>query len=437
MTFVVRLGGRFSVLRDGEILPPPPTQSCGVMLLGLLSSGDAWLGRDSTARKLYPRSNPQAARTALRQTLRRSRSWLGKDAIEADLGHLRLCGSWSIDLGLADLAKAEGAQIAPGLDHPWVEEVRRHWSPKKGDLAARDRSFVDAVCATARCDVDNARALLLGGSSFLWQLPVSDVAGMLDLTRPIHARVPSYSGYLEVKGLFEMYSCSFDAAVKDLIRAHQVEVKDGQRKNARRIAQSLLFCLLDGGRMEEARQWRLRLLQDYRFDLRSTIAVSAEAWNRADRGEALEIMRQGESFAPFASRHDRLHFLTNFAILAAESRETALSNELADRCRAEGLSELDNRWNQALSYSQAIQCMTAGDTNRAISLLEATWAGSGGWPLHIVYGKESLALAHALKGERNAATRLWSEVHMMRTMAGGALNPRLQELSAQIKALIS
>lgn len=437
MTFVVRVGGRFSVLRDGEHLPPPPTQSCGVMLLGLLSSGEAWLDRDSTARKLYPRSNPQAARTALRQTLRRSRSWLGEEAIESDLGHLRLCGTWSIDLGLNDLAKAEGAQIAPGLDHPWVEEIRRDWSPGKGDLAARDRSFVDAVCATAKCDVDNARALLLGGSSFLWQLPVADVAGMLDLTRPINSRSPSYSGYLEIRGLFEMYSCSFDSAVKDLIRAHQAELKDGQRKNARRIAQSLLFCLLDGGRMEEARQWRLRLLQDYRADLRSTIAIAAEAWNRADRGEALEIMREGDSLAPVASRHDRLHFLTNFSILAAEKKEVALSKELADRCHCEGLSELDTRWNLALSYARAIQCLAEGDTTQAISLLQATWAGSEGWPLHIVYGKESLALAHALKGEKNAATRLWNEVRMTRTMAGGTLNPRLQELSAQIKSLIS
>lgn len=433
-----KLGGRFEVFRNGRKLAPPPNQTVAVLFLGLLLRGPTWTGREELDARLYPESDPLTARNAVRQALFRMRRWLGKQALEVEGGRVRLSlGAFDFDLCLPDGRPAERALLAPGLIHPWLEELRRSLSAEqrapapRPTLRAAAEAFALAVKSASAVDASAGRALLLGGQELHDALTAEQLFDLLHATRPMEWREPLAVEHLELQGRLLYKGLALPAATELFRRAHRLAV---QRKDAdadARTQSMFVFSLLESGLMAAARDAIDPLLKGVKRKDRSRLpgmcAIAEHYWNSNRLGEAMQAMQEGSRIIEGAGRIQQLTFWCNYSLLAAEAGDEGKSMEAAAKAEELHLSELDLWADLILRHADAERLIAARHPQEAASCLHAlvAIASKEGFPLRRLWAQESEAEALALAGQSRQALTLWKSAETVRREAGMRPTPRL------------
>jgi hypothetical protein len=439
MGWHAKLGGQTTVLSDGVEIGPPENKSVAVLLVGLLSRGPNWSSREELAGRLYPESDLGTRRASLRQSLFRMRKWLGAAALEEARDQVRLAaGSWTYDLLLANDERASAHMIAPGLIHPWIEELRAEWAPTPAGAPDDGvASFAAAVQAAARKDPDTGRRLLVGGALLTDSLSVDLFGTLLGLTQPKDRRDPLAFEHLDLRrSLYQRLGCMREAKAAQL-RAYRLASQ--QRHAAHMISAGaiMLFLEVEDGQLGEAAAW-VDYLQNVRnADTKSLLFCNAKAaylWNMNRLDEAVAQMSQAIRRIPSADRATRLHFWTNFSVLCAEAGRADLGLDALAEARSLAIPGLDIASLLTLNLAEATRLMLVKRTDEAVALLEGNRSAAviRGNVFVDWYAAEAMAEALAIEGRVAEAKRLWAGTESLRLSRCTRLTPRLLARRARI-----
>ncbi len=437
------------MLLRGRSLGPPPNRTVAVLLLGLLFRGHAWTGRDELDSCLYPDSDSISARNAVRQSLFRLRRWLVEDALEFECDRVRLRpGAFEIDLRLPDGRAASHALVAPGLCHPWLEEIRCGLSDSGQGVALRGPSaqraahaFLQAVKRTAEFDRDAGRALLLGGQQLHDALGSKQLYNLLRLTSPKERRDPLAVEHLELQGRLLYKELSLGAAIDRYRHAHRLAVLQKNTDAAQRTQAMVVFALIESGQMAAARQLMPSLAKRTTRKARAYLigqnAIAENFWNSNRLGDALRVMQDASGFIDCAEREQALNFWCNYSLLAAEAGDGDRSIEGAARVEALRPTELDLWVGLVLGLAEAARLVAAQRPVEAAALLNALCVRSAeeGFPLRRLCAQEAEAEALALAGQTRQAVALWNGAETVRRESGLRLTPRLLAKKRRILSL--
>jgi len=439
MSWHVKLGGQLSVHSDGVDVGPATNHTVAALLIGLLSRGSDWSGREELAQLLYPDSEPAVRRSSLRQSLFRMRRWVGPSALEEDHDRLRLSdGMWSYDLLLTSGEDAPGPMIAPGVTHPWVEALRLKWSPvvagSPSDAAA---CFAAAVAAAAKLDVDSARSLLVGGGKLADALSLDRFGELVALTQPKDRRDPMAFEHLLLRArLFERCALPHEAKAAGM-QAYRLASQQRHMGNVIVAGAMLLFFEIEDGQMGEAAAWVDYLQKERNADTKSLLFCNAKAaylWNMHRLDEAVAQMGQAIRRIPSADRATRLHFWTNYSVLCAEAANIELGEEALAQARALANPNIDVPQILTLDLAQATRLISLNRPDEAVTMLqeELEQVNERHFELADWYANEALAEALAAGGRGREAIRAWRAVEARRLSRCTRLTPRLLARRARI-----
>lgn len=432
------IGGRIEIWRDGKRMPDPPNRSVAVLLIGLIERKESWSGRNELAQRLYPGESAHRANAALRQSITRIRRWLGDDVLESGDARIRLREPWEIDLNFAHGEPAAGQRIAPGIRHPWMEELRLRWSPAPSLPEIRfAQAYAEAVEEMSKVDTDVARSTMVGGAALLALLPTATVGRLLGLTSPKDRRDPFCFEHAELEISLLTRMGDLMGALAAGNRAFRMATHQRATALIDRATSSMLFMSVEAGRISEAKGWLARISETERVGktrLLLSNARAAYAWNQTQFDEALDQMQRAERFIEAAERAERLHFWSNYFILAAEAGKgdraqdcEAKVRELlrpqidlaADHCLELGLAELDllsQRFEKAADRVRSLVESARRDEHELM-----TW-----------YAQELLAEALCRTGNQSEGRSVWESVEAKRLRQGLRLTPRLRARKARI-----
>ena len=434
------IGGRIEIWRDGKQMPDPPNRSVAVLLIGLIERGESWSGRDELAQRMYPGESQNKANAALRQSITRIRRWLGNDVIESGDARVRLKDSWELDLNFAHGEPATGQRIAPGIRHPWLEEMRLQWSPAPAIPEVRfSQAFAEAVEELSKVDPDTARSTLVGGAALLGILPTTTVARLLGLTHPTDRRDPFSFEQIELETLLLTRMGDLAGAMAAGLRAFRMATHQRSMSLIDRGIAGMLFASIEAGQMSEAKGWLDRIPETERIGktrLLLSNARAAYAWNQIQFDEALELMKRAERFVTAAERAERLHFWSNYFVLAAEAGRQDQAQECEQRVRELIRCQIDLAACHCLELGLAELDLLAGQSEEAVkrmrSLVES--AGRSEHELTSWYAQELLAEALCRAGNPSEGLSVWGAVETKRLRHGLRLTPRLRARKSRIMA---
>jgi hypothetical protein len=354
--FSVRLIGEFSVWEGAEELPPAPNRTVATLLLGLLANGDAWMSRQEVAKRLYPESDSAHAMVAVRQTLSRIKQWLGQDLIEDRQNCLRLTPG----MCEADWDSIGGGLIAPGLNHPWAEAVRRERQTRADEPSdALHDNFARTVESAAKVDSDAARGILVGGFDLVSCLEPQVASRLLGLTEPKHRGVPFAFEHSELRGMLYYNLGAVRLAFRAQMRSFRMASQQKSQAKMARAASWAMFTEIESGSMNAAGAWMERASSFNRVSSMRVLLANAHAtflWNSHRLSEALKVMIGANSHLESVDRAQTVHYWANLALLAAEAGDIGLSNEAQRVAQSRIVPSLDHNFSSTLELSRGDTC---------------------------------------------------------------------------------
>ena len=441
--YTLDIAGAFSVSRDGLELGGPPTRLAGVLLLCLASRGDHWSGRDELAQRLYPEQDANKASAAMRQTLSRLKSWLGSESLQVEPGRIRLTQNlWAINFLGPGGSRLPGSLIAPGLSHPWVDELRTRWT--QADLRqspVNNVPFTEAVRQAAMLDVGAARSLFQGGEVFFDSLAAPDFSELVALTRPRDSSEPLAEEHLYTEAVLCLRFPAMTQSLKLLAKAYRLAKKKGNAKVMLRAQSMYLFCLIEAGAMVDAAECLGHLegiAERQDLTLLQMNAKAAYYWNTNQFEPALRIMLSQVDHADRYDRLQQLHFWTNLAVLAAEAGDIGLSEQAEAQARSVLLSGFDLVSEQMLTLGAGTRMIGLKRPWEAIEILEKLEKSTieSNRPYAELYVREAKSEALALAGEKGKARASWASAIAIRRASDLHLTPRLRARGQRIAKLI-
>lgn len=433
---IIRLGGRFSVIVEGVELPHPPTKSTSVLLCGLGSQGEVWTERSDLAAKMFPDQPKGVANTALRQTLHRLQTWLDKRGVEVERNRVRLSpGFWEVDLIQQD---GNHGQIAPGLEHPWMTQIRSRLTRVNG-LPRSDtvQIFVESVLAASDFDPEVGRSLLLGGDYLVHGASAAQVKQMMAVTKPSDAKDSLSAEYSILASLLSFRFGNLQDAYSFSAVAYRIAVKKRQRLFATSAAAFALFMALELYRVDDAIAWR-EILSVSERSLQSrmlvTNAIFVFHWHFNQNDDALQAIQKGREFYRKADRRDAMHIWTNVAVYACEIRNHDLAKEAFKIIDDLILTSMDFWFEKSYRLAVANFARISGDPARANQILLQLESDcqQGEFTFTGLYASEARAEALSDLGRTEEARALWLECEQKRIAMGSRSSDRLQRSKERV-----
>lgn len=345
MGYVAKLGGDLLVLRDGASLGSPPNTSCAALLLALLAQMPEWSDRAELAESLYPGQSVEARSAAFRVALSRLKGWLGEPAFETTTGRVRLRHDWTCDLSLSSGEPAQGNRIAPGVRHPLADQIRTQWrpqaSPPQVDLIS---AFIDSVRTASETNSELGRSLLVAGMNIADSMHPDLLSPLLAITRPKTSDDHHFAEYCEIQGVLFVREGAILAGIRSFVRGFRQALRARNKHVATRIGYRIAFTMIEKGDFDAAELWISRLeatRRPHQFTVESTNAHAALAWNANRMDDAMEMLGKASVSMASTDHYERMHFLSNYAVLAADLGELNLADELIDQGRQEASTKLD------------------------------------------------------------------------------------------------
>lgn len=424
------LGGEFLVLRNGDSVGRPPAESVAVLLLALLGDHPDWSDRARLAKDMYPGSEITASQAAFRVALCRLRDWIGEDAIESAPGRIRLAGEWSVDRSLTNGEMASGCRIAPGINHPIAEEVRRLWSGHQeivhSDIA---ESFINSVTSAAATDPDFARSLLVSGFALIESIQSDVVRSLLTITRPKRSEDPFVPEYLDILAIQSIREGDFQTGNACLARGYKLAMRTSNRQAAMRLGYRSVYALIESGFFDEAAEMLAKveaLQRANEYLVENANARATLAWNANKFELAQEQMAQVAKSIDSATRFERLHFLSNYAVFTSELGNWTLTRELQARGAEEAKRGTDKVFWFNYDLVQASEHLASGDVAEGLQFFEGLHAQAKreANPLSLCYALEWQGEAYAKLGKPAKAGQLFNKMRSTRKSIGCRTNPR-------------
>ncbi|MBL8060714.1 MAG: hypothetical protein JNK63_08385 [Chthonomonas sp.] len=430
MVLTIHCGGQFQALWQGEDLGPPPTQVTGAMLLFLARTPGSWVLRSELGRRFFASGLESARLNSVRQTIFRLRKWLPEGTIETSFSQVRLKCRCQIILKLPNGEQATGPQIAPMLDHPWVDEFRASWSISPGMPAPHPiQKFGELVNSLADFDAETARQALASMPLLANGLPTDVLSGLLGKARPKRLGDSFSCEYEELRGAAAFRAGQVRLARDHYLRAFKIAKRLRDPEAMARTSSQVMFHLLELGDIDQATEWLSILSSSDRADSMRLLVLNAKAtffWNNGGLSEGLATMRSAEAHLRKATRVDRIHFLANYSVLLAEANELDGSQEVIDRARSEGHPAIDLAAFFVLQMAEAESLIRSREAVRAQELLrsalinaKATQHTVAQWYLREALS-EAISQQDPIQGQR-----LWLQVEKERLAECYRLTPRV------------
>ena len=429
---MILLGGQCRVEKDGENLGLPPCASATGLLIGLAVQGNSWTCREILARKLYPDSDHARRTNALRQTVFRLRKWLGEDDLEFEGELARLTPkSWSLDFSVEGEPPANAAMIAPGLRHPWIDEVRLKQCPNSDRVpSSMMRGFSDSVMQIAVNDPDAARGLFVSAANFLEHFTVEGLIQISAVISPKSNSDPHAADFHAMGARLAYTNCLFQEA--KILGNLALKCKPS-RKTAISIVTLLYFLAIESGDRQGVVEFR-RMLMDLRIEVGLNAITMCEFWNDGNFSEAA-LCRNG-MFKELhkLTRSERVQFLLNMAYFSADIGDTG--------CCEEALSEID----QLLPADADFTSLTlrhnimaklfllrrdAEAAQQSLVRANAAWQQSGRM-MQKLYIMETQSEVSASLGKYEPAQIEWANFIRRRKKVGIAMTPRLERQQQRV-----
>lgn len=429
-----RLGAELHASVSGRYCGPAPNASVAALALCLAQTPDLDRERSGLAREVYPFADPFSSRTALRQTLRRLRLWLGDDVVSATSKTVGARGTWHLDP-----VAGSGSGVGSAYDHPFFRNSAQPPHPEALDASRPLDSFAETVRFTASIDVDSARAVLLGARSFAHSLPLPRCCELLSLTKPHSRRDPLAFEHCELDAMVHMQSGEFGEASRAIQRGLRIATHARRQGDIVRANAWGLFRALETGDLEAVRSL-VRFLQSelHRHRMLVQNGLVAYYWNTGEIGEALKLAKSMEGPSKGDPRLDRLHFWSNSAVLAAEAGDEEFLERALGQAEPLLLPDLDApaRANLALAQAIRLRSLSPEESVRALRNEQARHL-AGGWTVHHLYSSEALALSRLAAGDLSGAATTWHSASLARRQLGCRPTPRLLAMKKQIALGVS
>ncbi len=427
------------VKRDGTALGDAPTKTTAILFCGLASVNGEWMSRDYLESKLYPLSDPTARKSALRQALSRMRQWLGADSIESQHGCVRLVLiTLRVDTQLDDKSLASFGLLAPGLSHPWMDELKSSWcKAQKHAPKWQISSFIESVCAIAAQDAVVGRSLLLGGVGIIDQVGAADIARMLQLTRPKRGDEPLAAEYALLQSHSAFRIGSFGEAESAAKRALRIAGRNKQSALASEIAAWMMFFSLERGALTEARRWLPEIESGNPSPAGRLFAINATVayyWNLGEIREAVITLREGMKFVDRASRRQQLHFWSNASVFSAEAKDLRFAQEALEIAESLWIPEMDLALGKGIQLARIKVLTLAGEGAEAASLSKDEIAACHDQDFLVggLYAAEAHAEALHAVGRTREASAVWRKSEARRGALGCRPTIRLNRQRAAL-----
>ncbi len=437
MTWEVGLGGRFTVKRDGLKLGPPPTRLAGVLFCGLLQQNGEWMSRSEIEDRLYPESDTESRKAALRQTLSRMKQWLGEDVLSSSHGCVKITtDKFTLDLTLNDGSPARFSQIAPGFDHPWMDELRATWSPKMVEIAKpRFRDLVQSILHLGGQDALMGRSMLLSSSDLFDHMSARDLAQMLTVTAPKSGREPLAAEHLAARSSLAFRSLAIHRGQELGFQAWQLAQKKKQLPLAATMASWLMFYATELGDRVQAREWLSYVdgaAAPGESKLLSINALMCFHWNWGNFGEAERFVRQGLKIIHAHPRRAQIHFYTNCSAFYSEGRQHRAAEDCLLQAESLLMPELDLDCKTGIQHAQVKLLPNIGRPEEALRVGEelAIACRALDNPVHGLYASEGEARALAFVGRTRESAQVWDRLLARRAAVGSKPTTRLKRLRA-------
>ncbi len=437
MSWEIGLGGRFAVTRDGQKLGSPPTRLTAVLFCALVQQNGEWMSRSEIGDKLYPDSDPESKKTALRQTLSRMRHWLGDEVLRTSNGCVRIAiEKCLVNISLKDGSPARYAQIAPGFDHPWMDELRAHWSPvSQQQPRTRFQDLTHSVLRLGRQDPSMGRGLLVASSELFDHISTKDLSEMLTATAPKRGREPLAAEHLMLRSAHAFRSLAIQRAQDLGFQAWQMANQKKQVPLAATMASWLMFFATEMGDRVQSRHW-LNYIDNAgapeNSKLLSINALMCFHWNWGDFGEAERHVQQGLKVIHSHSRRDQIHFFTNSSAFYSEGRQYRAAEDCLRQAESLIIPDLDLDAATGIQHAQTKLFPNIGRPEEALKIGEelATACKSLENPIHGLYASEAEARALAIIGRTRESAQAWDRLIARRAAVGSKPTTRLKRLRA-------
>ncbi len=435
---LIYVGEQFRVVLGGSERPAPPNRLVGMLLLLLSEAAPGWVSRRALGDSLYPGADASKQAAAVRQAFSRLRRWLPDADVQTRTGALRLGEGWTIDTTTDRGERAEGLRIAPGFEHPWMDEFRqRQGSYMITSRDTKERLLFEAIASVAQEDPETARNLLCSAAEIITILPETELSWLLGVTRPKSRLDPRASEHEGIVATVHLAAGKLRSAVQSYLRAYRIALQ-GRNFAAMASASSLvMFCYLELGEMESAAKWLTTLTTSDRAQTMHLLVLNAKSaffWNNNQLTEALSTMRSARGFSRTASRAERAHYLSNLAVLEAEAGDWHASLDTIQEARTVLLGRQDRYFWSNLAVAEAEVLSLRGEFDRGLSVAEAAvrdWSGHGGvvsqW-----YLREAQAEIVHRQGAMQRARALWASVEADRLRECTGLTPRVAARKGRI-----
>lgn len=430
MNWTARIGHSIEVRSGNRDLGPAPQASVAILFLALARRGESWSERSEVCAQLYP---DRPDRAALRQTLARLRKWLGEGALEEDRARFRLSpGRWGIEFFELPLG---------GLRHPWLLELQQD---RAGVPLAPDEpspigpALAGALLYLARRDIEGARSMLVAIGSLAFYMPHREMERLFLDLRPRDRRDSNATEFFELQAYWAILQGHLSKSIDLYARALRIARHRKHRPSIIRVESLLILALLEAGKVGEAAE--IRAESSCNLNARSSplLAHNTEGmflWNSGLFEAAVASLSRARRQISSSGRSERLHFLSNFAVLCSEAGAFDLMDELV--AEAEELLIPDMDWLARSNLDLATGLAMAVRERDPAGLQKLLRSPRSPSPtleaLHQLYFREASAEAMAALGKSEEARLNWARCVEQRHQFGGRLTPRLIARQSRIK----
>lgn len=417
---------------DAQPAGPAPSESVMVLLCGLASRGECWSARDEIAKKLYPTSDRERRTNALRQSIFRLRQWLNVTLLEIDGDRIRLRpGAWQLDYDFDGEQVRNAAHIAPGLNHPWIDEIRYKLCPAPAETqVALMKGFTESVLQIATFDPSAARGLFVSAANLVNHFSMEDFTSAVNAVRPQSESDHHAADFYSICAWMAYRNGLFDEATRQARLAMR-------SKPSRKVAVSMASMFFYTGieRCDERGVIEAKFLLDQLkigegFD---TVNMCLY-WNLGAMDEAILARDRALASIDTYSRRDKLTYWINTAYFNADIGDATASEEALAEANTLVSSQEDNLSLSLLRSAQAKMHLLKREADEAQkAILDAKAASQRfGRLLQDIYVLETQSEVSAALGHYERAKIEWTTFLRRRKSLGLGICNRLQRQQTRI-----
>lgn len=428
LALALNLGEFLSAEANGRSLGRAPNASVAALAVCLAESGQEARSRPTLAAALYPAVDREAALTALRQSVRRLRQWLGEAIFDARRESIRFAAHVTICV-------REGDLVSAGYSHPVFDKFRNQ--SVTANIQEPLNAFAQLVRDVAAIDKDSARGLLAGAPSMTKGLLPDQSLSLLYLTNP-KSRKDAYAfEHCEMISWVLFMMGRKREAEEWIARGSRIAHHAKRYSQVSRIKSLRLFFALECGDLGTARVL-LAELESSKFGQKLIVnnAIAAFAWNTGLGDASLRLYKSRLGSIRGESRADRLHFWANASVLSAELNDHEFYDYAASEAMKIVIPEVDV---EHYSLLRLAECRLAvlSEPDRACRMIHALRMEleHQGRSLLATYCLEAEALALAAQNQPRLALAAWRKAQNFRANSGFRNTPRLLAMGAKIRQL--